>query len=476
MIFRITLLLLFPAFLVAQSKPNIIFILADDLGYGETSFTGTSYSTPNIDSLYHSGAALTNYHVRPICTASRYSLITGNYAFRDSFDYNFISQYDDQSIDPETETIAEVLKGAGYQTAIVGKWLVGNTKTSSLPMSQGFDLWYGDSRPDYESGYLSGVWNVSENGDAVYDSLYWYTDQLTDRAIDWMRAQAADNTTPFFLYLAPANPHDWAVGAGGDGGIPYKAADYALAPGGYSAAQKSKWANIYNLDYNVGRLIDSLEAWSIDSNTIVIFNSDNGASPSDSPDNGPYSGGKWDNREGGTRVPCVWYHPGTVDSMTVSDLTAIEDWLPTFASIAGTSPRVSVDGVDISPLIDSDTIPTRYWMGSNILGRMWSVHRDDWKLINNPTVVMTQCGGLVDDIKLYDLSSDPGETTDVSGANPSIVAELQAIKDANDGQYCPSLNLSAPGGWVNPPYWNAPAFYYDSDYYFQQSQSPPENN
>jgi arylsulfatase A-like enzyme len=465
------ILILFPFSLLAQSTPNIIFIWSDDMGYGETSYTGSVYDTPEIDSLIANGFFSSNFHVRPICTASRFAFMTGNYSFRANLDYNVIYPYDSiqHGLGAEWFTLPEHLKEAGYMCGHFGKWHLGTTSPEYFPLKHGFDYSWGSTQghSSLKQFVNRGVWNKIENMVEDRSECEWGSTCLTDKLLAWASDQKDDTSSPFFAYVNYVNPHDNFVG--GDT-IPYLQSDYDLAPGGYTEDQKQKWASIKNLDDEIGRIIDSLESWGIDSNTVVVFTTDNGPDPTNAPETGIYQGNKWENYEGGLRVPFVWYQPGTVTGGATSDsLLAIEDMLPTFVEgVAGHGLRDSTDGINFYPLLSGGAIPDRHWVGAFLKDRMWCVIKGQWKLANNIDTQNTSFATLPNNIELFDLANDPGESTDVSGSNPAKVTELQTIIDSYSPPVTrPGAINSAPAGWEDPRWWGDPWFYYSTDYLYQ---------
>jgi arylsulfatase A len=468
---RTFLILVFPVFAFAQSTPNIIFIWSDDQGYGETSYTDTIYDTPNIDTLAINGFFGSNFHVRPICSPSRYSFMTGKYAFRANLDFDVIYPYEDPEygLGGEEFTLPEHLKEAGYMCGHFGKWHLGTSSPEYFPLKHGFDYSWGSTQGhgSLKEFINRGVWNKIENMVEDKSECEWGSTCLTDKLLAWASDQKDDTSSPFFAYVNYANPHDHFQG--GDT-IPYLQSDYDLAPAGYTDDEKEKWASIKNLDDEVGRIIDSLESWGIDSNTVVVFTCDNGADPTNAPESGIYSGHKRLNREGGVRVPFFWYQPGVVSPGTTSDsLLAIEDMLPTFVEgVAGHGLRDSTDGINFYPLLTGGSIPDRHWLGTFLKGRMWSVTKNNWKLINNPDLPASVRTTATDDIQLFNLATDPSESTDVSGSNPAKVTELQAIIDSySPPDTRPASITSAPPGWEDPRWWGDPWFYYSTDYLYQ---------
>lgn len=485
-IIRILILVLISYNALGQTYPNIILILADDLGAGEVNFTRDFYglsagnyetATPTIDSLARNGAYFSRFYVQPICSPTRHRLMTGTAGFRyeGNWDYAVESPFDANPIGMKSneKTIAEYLKERGYQTAFFGKWNLGSILPENMPHAQGFDYWYGSvigftSQKEYQ------VWDIhtlAENGNRATAWGQFESAATNQKVIDWIEAQAQDATTPFFLYYAFTNPHNHneTVHSGGDT-IPYIQSVYDAAPPGLTASQKQKWASIKDMDNRVASVWEKLRELGIEENTVIFFTSDNGGDPNNNPDHAHFSGQKAQALEGGVRMPAIWYHSGAVDSMTIDSVCAIEDLLPTFyEGICGGNVRDTIDGVNFYPLLGgSGSYPAnRVWYGPYIPNRMWSVVKGQWKLINNPTASASSMAALPNNIALYDLANDAGETTDVSGSNPSVVTELQALIDAITPT-TPRAGLSyiKPVGWVDQRWWGDPVFWYNPSYYW----------
>jgi arylsulfatase A-like enzyme len=468
------------SFLGGQSLPNIIFLFSDDQGYGEMGFTadGGNYatSTPVLDSMAENGAFFTRFYARTVCTPSRYSVMTGDYPFTypGNQDYYVQTTFDSTGIPSDTLLITDYLHENGYTNLHLGKWHLGAASPDFTPLQKGFDKSFGtihgipSMKPPYE---LVDVHSFTYNLD-YYTNTGFMTDVLTDTAVTWIAQQAKDNSSPFFMMFNYQNPHDHAGVFGGSDTIPYTAEDLALAPGGLTTGQKRKWAALYNMDKSVGRILDTLSLLGISENTIVIFASDNGGDDTNDADNGPYSGDKGEVAEGGVRVPMIWYHPGTVDSMTVDSLCALEDILPTLVEgVIGDAVRQPVDGINFYPLLTGGTVPIRYYHGPWVEeNKVWSVYKGSmWKLVNNKFNVTTGTGESTDDIELFNMQTDGGETTDVSGSNSSVVTELTNWHNTFSAEPARSIMSFgvAPDGWINPRWWGDPRFWYDSDYYYQ---------
>jgi arylsulfatase A-like enzyme len=412
-------------------RPNIIFILADDLGYGDVGIYGQArFRTPNIDRLAQEGRLFTQgYAGAPVCSPSRGALLTGQHTghgrIRDNFalaaghvGYKGQQQIRRASLTPADRTVAQHLQAAGYATGIMGKWHMDGYDPAAVPTNFGFDEFKGwlVTEPTTE-GYWpvkrmhnTQMVDVPANADGarqVYD-----TDLITDESVDFIKRHVRD---PFFLYVAYNAPHS-----------PYVAPDlgpYADQP--WAEDEKLYAAMVDRLDANVGRLLDQLQASGIDGDTIVMFSSDNGprSEPSayqtrmaDSFDsNGGLTGYKRDLYEGGLRVPFLVRWPGHIAAGSRSDVPVyFPDLLPTALAAAG-APVQPSDGIDLMPhLRDVTVIPAErflYWEFYSPEFRQ-AARMGRWKAIR------LQRGG---EILLFDLSVDPWESRNLAAQHPEVV-------------------------------------------------------
>ena len=357
-----------PAFLRAQAgsrPPNFVIIYADDLGYGDLSCYGArAHKTPRLDRMATEGVRFTDFYVpTPYCAPSRSSLLTGRYPFRSGMVFNPAPDAGINGVGlPAAEiSIAEALKPKGYRSICIGKWHLGHTE-KFLPRTQGFDEYYGilysnDMRP---------VQIVHNERVAEYPVLQSkLTREYTDRAIRFVEQ---NRNNPFFVYLPHAMPHK-----------PLAASEdfyTSKTPGDlYSDV-------IRELDYNVGRLLDSLERLQLDQNTLVIFASDNG--PWFGGETGGLRGMKASSWEGGIRVPMIARWPGRISAgRTCREMAGVIDVLPTLCTLAGTSiPQDrTIDGRDIFPLMSADGAKTPHEaLYSMSAADLVTVRSGKWKL------------------------------------------------------------------------------------------------
>ncbi len=446
--------------------PNIVFILADDLGYGDLGCYGQQrIKTPHIDRLAAEGMRFTDFYAGcTVCAPSRCVLMTGYHMGHCWVRGNAgPANREIQCLRDQDVTIAEVLRKAGYATALCGKWGLGEERTAGVPTKQGFDHFFGylnqHHAHNYYPAYLfRGEERVSlknvvpgsgEFGVGVASEKVEYSaDLITAEALAWIE-RVKDQ--PFFLYYAVTLPH--ANNEGGKAGMevpdlgPYAAKDWP-------PPQKAHAAMISRLDADVGRLMEKLESLGLDANTLVFFSSDNGPhaeggnDPQFNDSNGPLRGIKRDLTEGGIRVPFMARWPGKIKAGSTSELVgSFADVLPTLAEIAGTPQRAfptvtagdlpkNLDGQSIAPTLlgrpaDQKQHDYLYWAFYE-RGGAQAVRQGQWKAVQQP---------LNTPVRLYDLAADVGEDRDIAAQHPDVVGRLTAaMREA----YVPSQNWKFP--------------------------------
>lgn len=394
-----------------QRPPNIVFILADDLGVNDLGVYGRrDHRTPNLDRFAADGLRLTTAYVAsPICSPSRAALMTGRAPARlhittflpgraDAPSQKLLHPQIQQQLPLEETTLTEQLRGAGYATAMIGKWHLGGA--GFTPKEQGFDLYY--------PGQATTKPSETEGGKGEYD--------LTRQAQQFIDA---NRDRPFFLYLAHNNPH-----------IPYSA-QQKFVEANAGAFEPAYAATVQTLDDSVGRLLAHLDAAGVRERTIVIFTSDNGGlHMPEGPHprvthNTPYRAGKGYLYEGGLRVPLLVQGPGVLKKRVVETPFLNTDWMPTLLELAGVSVPAGLDGISQARLFTSGKPPaevrTLYWhiphytnQGSRPAG---AVREGRWKLVEHYDDQTPQ---------LFDLGADISEQRDMSAAEPARVAALRA--------------------------------------------------
>jgi len=409
-------------------KPNIIFILADDLGYGDLGCYGQQkIRTPNIDRLAAEGMKFTQcYAGSTVCAPSRCALMTGLHT-----GHTRIRGNDRKPLLPEDVTVAEVLREAGYATGLVGKWGLGEPDTTGIPTRQGFDSFLGYLNQRHAHNYYPDyLWRNEEkvplanevaNGVAT-KRVQYAQDLFAEEALAFVERS---KDKPFFLYYAVTIPH--ANNEAGKAGMEVPS-DEPYAGQDWPKNEKNFAAMVTRLDTDVGRLMARLKELGLDDDTIVFFTSDNGPhregghNPDFFDSSGPLRGIKRDLYEGGIRVPMIVRRPGVVPAGKTSDhVWAFWDFLPTAADIAGAETPKGLDGLSVLPVLRGEKAPEHeylYWEFHEQGGKR-AVRMGDWKAVR----LLAKNGKT----ELYDLRDDLGETRDVAAAHPDIVARLEAV-------------------------------------------------
>ena len=423
-----------------RAPPNIVLIQADDLGYGDLSAYGQAqFRTPALDRLAREGIRFTQYYAgSTVCAPSRASLMTGLHT-----GHTWIRGNGDIPLRPEDVTIAEVLRGAGYRTAVIGKWGLGQPGTTGQPDAQGFDHAFGflDHRHAHRQ-YTDHLWRNGERvatdvaRDYVNDLFTRETHAFIDR----------DDRRPFFVYLNYTVPHaelrlpDSAL-AEFRGKFPERpyvnAAADARTVGATSDARSLGYrsqsepraafaAMIVRMDHDIGRLIDHLRARGLERNTLIMFVSDNGphqeggADPVFFKSNGGLRGVKRDLYEGGIRVPMIARWVGAIPAGKVSDHPwAHWDMLPTLAEISGARVAGGLDGVSMARALRGERQPQHdflYWEFHE-RGFHQAVRMGNWKAVRL---------GAGTPLELYDLAADPREAHNVAADNAAVVARIES--------------------------------------------------
>ena len=412
----------------SASNPNIIFIMADDLGYGDLGCYGQkTIQTPNIDRLAADGVRFTQvYAGSTVCAPSRCTLMTGKHQGHAIVRGN---RDPEVALRAEDTTVAEVLKRAGYTTALYGKWGVGGPVTSGRPNLKGFDDFFGYlSQWHAHTFYPEHLWeNEIERfirGNLGRQQGEYSHDLFTDRALKFLDRK---HDKPFFLYLPYTIPHtNNELGrATGDG---MEVPDYgSYVEKDWPNPEKGFAAMIERLDRDVGRILDKLRERGIDDNTIVFFTSDNGPhregghNPEFFQSRGPLRGIKRDLYEGGIRVPALARWPGTIKPGQVSDqVWAFWDVLPTLAELGGATAPSDTDGISMVPVLLGKTQKQHeylYWEFHE-RGFRQAIRMGDWKGVRLAKGAK---------IELYDLAKDLGEENNIAGKHPDIVRKIEQL-------------------------------------------------
>ena len=457
------------------AKPNLVWIMADDLGYGDVgAFGGTTVPTPNIDRLAAEGMTFTDFYAgSTVCAPSRSVLMTGLHT-----GHTPIRGNGKLPLPAGTVTVAETLQAAGYRTGLFGKWGLGGERDEGHPNDQGFDEFFGYLDQHHAHNYYPAF--LHRNGErvpqpnvvpagatggvALFGAGYATTkgaysaDVIHAEALDFLENSAGG---PFFLYYATTLPHvNNQAGKRPGGASEVPGLDYGddYAPDYGAFADLPGWddntrghaAMIALLDRQVGELTAKIDALGLAESTLIVFTSDNGPMTEGGHDTskftatGPLSGYKRALTEGGIRVPTIARWPGHVAAGSTSDHVAyFGDFFATAADLAGVEPPYGLDSVSFAPtLLGRDDRQAEhdhlYWEFYE-QGSKQAVRKGDWKAVFRPLGSTTPA--------LYDLSTDLAETRDVAADHPAVVAEMVRIAAA---EHVPDPNWTASGRTANP--------------------------
>jgi arylsulfatase len=398
-----------------QRQPNIVMIYADDLGYGDLSCYGSPIATPNLDRMAEEGARFTNfYSASPVCSPSRAALLTGRYPTR--VEVPVVLSPGEAGLPDSETTLAQVLKTAGYRTACIGKWHLGSP-TRFLPTNRGFNEFFGvpysaDMTPCpliRDSTVMAPAVDVST-----------LTTRFTQEALDFVNRS---KESPFFLYLAHTAPH-----------LPLAASARFAGKSGLG-----EYADVVQeLDWSIGQVMEALQSSGLDSNTLVMFSSDNG--PWWQGSQGKLRGRKGETYEGGMREPFIARYPGVIPSgIGCPGLATTIDLLPTIARLCGALPPPNpLDGVDIWPMLTGERGEVErdvflyfdsVYLQCARLGR-WKLHMARYNTKAwSPLPPRGRVNLPLPRPELYDVVSDPQESYDCARSHPDIVADIRARVD-----------------------------------------------
>lgn len=431
----------------ASDKPNIVYILADDMGYADAGFMGSKdLRTPNLDRLAHDGTVLSSYYVQPVCSPTRSTLMTGRYPIRTGV-YSVIHPHEPWGLKPEERTLAQALRDAGYETAITGKWHLGEFQPEYRPTRRGFDhqygLWFGMT--DYFTHKRGEDLDWHRDDQPCNDQGY-STHLIAREACRLIREKAPGK--PLFLYLPFNAVH-----------TPLQVPDSYLAPFGNLTGKRKTYAGMMAaMDEAVGQVLAALDETGLRKNTLIIFSSDNGGpAPGTITDNGPLRAGKGTIYEGGMRVCACVNWPGHIPAgKTVAEPVQSVDWYPTLVKLAGGSLEqpLPLDGQDIWPVLTAGAkTPHDALLLCGTTPARAAVRFGDWKLLVGASDRNAEEDGDKADgsgVELYNLADDLGEQHDLAAANPEKVKELRARLDDWMKSAVVSGSVSATSGDGKP--------------------------
>lgn len=418
--------------------PNIVLILADDLGYGDVGCFGQArIRTPNLDRLAKDGVRFTqSYAGSTVCAPSRCALMTGYHTghCRVRGNGGGGGPRDNVPLRPDDPCVAELLNRAGYVTALVGKWGLGEAGSTGIPTRKGFDHFFGYLNQHHAHNYYPDfLWRGTEkvpvaNPQSDTDNVaarfvHYAPDLFRD---DVLRFLTANKDRPFFLCYATTAPHanNERTRATGEGNEVPSDAPYTAEP--WPQAEKNKAAMISRMDADIGALLARLRELGLEKDTLVLFSSDNGPHKEGGNDpaffrsSGPFRGIKRALTDGGIRVPTIARWPGVIRPGTTSDhVWAFWDFLPTACDLAGVPTPPGLDGISLAPTLTGRGEQRRheylYWEFHEN-GFKQAVRHGNWKAIR-------QAPGTA--IELYDVATDPGEAKDVAAAHPEVVRRVE---------------------------------------------------
>lgn len=407
-----------------QMQPNIVIMLADDLGWADLGFRGSDIETPNIDRLAREGVSLERFYSMPICTPTRSAMMTARDPMKLGAIYAGFQPWQNGGVSPEERFMPEAFKDAGYQTAMVGKWHLGHTIEPLVPNSRGFDYFVGhlNTQIDYYDYTVANGYDLQENGVSIRRDGQYMTDVHGAEAVRYIE-DLRDPNKPFFLYIPFLAPHS-----------PMQAPEaleekYKNRPN-RPFPKRTYAAMVDSLDQAVGRVLTSLDEQGLRENTLVFFFSDNGGLAAFGADNSPYRGGKLETFEGGIRVNALMRWPGKLQAGSkTQDVMSVMDVFPTLSDAAGVPMGMTkaADGQNRWDALtnsgeDLRTGDLYFASNSPIFGKYHvSVMEARWKLVQ---IIDHKSASTDVENFLFDLNVDPTEANNLAGSNPKITERL----------------------------------------------------
>jgi arylsulfatase A-like enzyme len=441
----------------AAPRPNVIFILADDLGSHDVGWRGSSIKTPHLDRLAFGGARLDQFYVQPVCSPTRAALMTGRYPMRHGLQTGVVRPWAQYGLPLDERTLPQALHDAGYVTGIFGKWHLGHFAPEYLPTRRGFDRQYG-----HYNGALHYFEHTRDGGfdwhrdDKVCRDEGYTTFLVADEAAKFIREH--DGKRPFFAYV-PFN----AVHA------PLQVPEQYKEPYANLQGNRRTYAAMTTaMDEAIGRIVAAVEARGWRTNTLIAFCGDNGGpSPGRLTSNGPLRAGKGTVYEGGVKTCALANWPGHIKSNSVVNAPLhIADWYPTLLKLGGANleQKLPPDGRDAWPAIAAGASSPHDAILINASPKGGALRMGDWKLVLNGAVAedfdgeesavsVRAAGAGKTGVELFNLADDPSEKNNLAEANPKKLKELRARYDALAKQQIPPKVAPKAKGFNSPKVW-----------------------
>lgn len=460
----------------SMGSPNVLVILADDLGWGDVGYHNPLVVTPNLDQLASEGATLERYYTAPVCSPARMSLLTGRYPIRWGMQRRINENHVLRGLPRNQDTMPELFRREGYGfCSAMGKWHVGNEYSRNHPIHAGFDAWYGSisGGGDYFTHERLGErdWRL-DFADRPEDDGIYQTDLIADHAVAQIRDHAAD-ADPFLMFVSLHAPH--TPNQAPQSWIDYYCANAGLDCGDPVEFERARhWGLVSSMDEALGQILDALDQEGIADETIVWFLSDNGGQLPGGADNSPLRGGKGMVYEGGMRVPSVVRWPGWIPpGLVVDSMVTVVDVLPTLYEMVGTltlpvsQPLRPFDGkgtyLEMLGLNSSERSFYTYLSRDNGIDALAIVATENkkvrWKATWNGSNFGPNWAANTGPAELFDIAADPGETVDLKAQHPQVLntllAELYAWRSLRftEGVGYPDPLPDEPPGWTPAPNW-----------------------
>jgi arylsulfatase A-like enzyme len=451
MLFRIALIALLAVGTArGADRPNVVLILADDLGRADCGFMGGKViPTPHLDKLAKAGTILDAHYVQPVCSPTRAALLTGRYPMRHGLQVGVVRPWAQYGLPLEERTLAQALHDGGYTTGIVGKWHLGHFQRDYLPTRRGFDYQYGhyNGALDYFTHIRDGGFDWHKN-DAVNRDEGYSTHLLAKAAADFVTEQAGKK--PFFLYVPFNAVHS-----------PFQVPENYTKPFANLKGNRQKYAGMLAaMDEAVGTIVGAVEKAGVRDRTLFIFSSDNGGpSPGTITDNGPYRAGKGTLYEGGVRVAAFATWDGRIPAgRTCTEPLHAVDWYPTLVKLCGAKAEqaLPVDGRDVWPTLAQGKPTPHDAILLNTTPAGGALRAGDWKLVvkngtDNPDGEAAKAGPKT--VELFNLKNDPHEKTNLASSETARVDEMQKQLAAYAKQAVPPKTKPMPKGFQTPKVW-----------------------